>query len=285
MRLEEILIKYKYNDSLSYALKTMYKFVLESRNESLKMQFLKCLDRTEIVLTNDIGDEIAKLYDVPLASKFFLSRAKGQYFIMPEILNGEIKRKVFVRVADPKSLTSVEQESLFHEVIHLLRSYGLGEILYNESVFKIISGVMKKSVPIVDNKLDMNNLKIRNERLEERFVIFFSKYFDFISLSPNYIDMTMNLVMSEMDSLEIPQDDVYELYLNMLIIKYFYDGRASNCLLPEYANFIEEAKKRYDIDIVKKFIEVYQSRYNNKRELVELATALEELKNIGSRIV
>lgn len=285
MKLMEIMDEYNYNDSLRKSLEDIYKYILDSRNDALNIQFLKCLARTEIILTNNIGVEIDKRYDISLAAKFFLSRAKGQYWIMPEILEGEIKRKIFVKVTDFNNLTEEERENLLHELIHLLRSYALGEIVYNDNTFNIASGVKKAIVPVVNNSLDMNNLRVKNERLEERFVTFLSKHFDFLSLNSNFIDQIIILLVEEIEVMEEENYENLELYLNMLIVKYFYDNDISKCLLPSFSNFIEEAKKRYDISVVRKFITVYQSRYNNKQELSELLSLLDTRRIMKSKVV
>lgn len=285
MELLDILNKYNYDETLRNSLEDIYGYVLQSRNDDLKLQFLKCLERTEIILTNDIGVEVDKRYEIPLATKFFLARAKGQYWIMPEILQGDIKRNIFVRVQNLDNLTDEEKENLIHELTHCLRSYGLGEILYNEDSFKVVSGVKKAIVPIVNNKLDMNNLNVKNERLEERFVMFLSKHFDFLSLTSDYIDKIVILLSEELELSEVKDQEKLELYLNMLIIKYFYDGDMFKCFLPKYANFIEEAKKKYDISTVRKFIDVYQSRYNNFEELNELLSLLDNGRTMKSKVV
>lgn len=275
MELIDIMNKYNYNDSLKKYLKELYDYILETKNGALNVQFLKCLDRVEIILTSDIGKEISERYDITLATQFFLSRAKGQYWIMPEILKGEIKRKVFVKVNDSNNLTDEECENLLHELIHLLRSYGIGEILYDKNKLKIVSGVKKSWVSIVDNEIDMNNLDVENESLEERFVVFLSKYFDFLYLSPYYIDQMIILLAEELDLEKQEEQEKLELFLNMLIIKYFYDGDIAKCLLPSHANFIEEAKKKYDISIIQKFITIYQNKNNNKQELADLLFLLD----------
>lgn len=285
MELLDIINKYNYNETLQNSLEDIYGYVLQSRNEALKSQFFKCLNRTEIVLTSNIGEEIDKRYEIPLATKFFLTRTKGQYWIMPEILEGEIKRKVFVRVNNINNFTEEEQENLRHELIHLFRSYGIGEVLYDETNFKVVSGVKKAIVPIVNNKVNMNNLNVKNERLEERFVIFLSKHFDFLSLTADYIDRVVILLVEEFTVREEASQEKLELYLNMLIIKYFYNGDISKCFLPEYANFIEEAKRKYDVTVVRKFIDVYQSRYNNIRELNELLSLLDTGLTMKSKVV
>lgn len=285
MELLEIMDNYNYSESLRETLKEIYNYVLDAKNDSLITQFLKCLSRVEIVLTSDLGKEMSNRYNISLATQFFLSHAKGQYWIMPEILEGKIERKIFVKVSDADNLTMDEYQSLLHELSHLLRSYGLGEILYNENSFSIISGTKKSLVPIVDKKIVMNNLRVKNERIEERFVSFLSKYFDFLSLSSEQINQIIMLLSEEFQIMEDDNQEKFELFLNILIIKYFYDGDITRCFLPKYANFIEEAKNRYDISVVKKFVTVYQSRYNNKQELIDLIDLLDTRRIVKGKVV
>lgn len=285
MELKDIIKKYNYNESLGKLLNDIFKYVLETRNDTLKIQFLKCLERVEIILTNNIGEEFDKRYRIPLATKFFLANALGQYWIMPEILKGTIERKVFVRVADINNLTEQEQENLTHELVHLFRSYGLGEILYDENSFKIVSGVKKSTALIVDNKLDLKSLIVKNEQLEERFVVFLSKYFDFLTLTPENINIVMDMLVKDLEIEEEYTDEKMEIFLNMLIIKYFYNGDITKCLLPDFANFLEEAKKEYDIFIVKTFVNIYQNKYNNKQELLDLFYTLETKRQNKFQIV